>query len=85
MRSTNFVLDAEQDGLFLFRQKDVTYDVEGQANALVPPLEHHILDNPSDSPAVTLHVYAHELKTCNAFVPIEGGYAKKVCTLGYTG
>jgi 3-mercaptopropionate dioxygenase len=84
MRSTNFVLEGERHGLFQFRQKSVAYDIEGQANALVPPLEHHILDNPSESPAVTLHVYAHELTRCNAFLPTDGGYVKKVCTLGYT-
>jgi predicted metal-dependent enzyme (double-stranded beta helix superfamily) len=84
IRTASYVLDGERDGLYQFRQKDVAYDVEGQANALVPPLDHHILDNPSDFPAVTLHVYANELTLCNAYLPVDGGYSKKICTLGYT-
>jgi predicted metal-dependent enzyme (double-stranded beta helix superfamily) len=84
MRSTNYLFEGEREGIYQFRKKCMNFDVQGDASALVPPLDHHVLDNPGDSPSVTLHVYAEELTSCNAFLPRESGYFKKVCTLGYT-
>jgi predicted metal-dependent enzyme (double-stranded beta helix superfamily) len=84
VKATNYRLEFESDGLCQFSATGTAVDVKGQANALVPPLEHHILENPGDSPAVTLHVYAHELTHCNAYLPVEGGYRRKACKLGYT-
>ncbi len=84
MRSTIFDALGESDGVHRFAQREVIEDREGQASALVPPLDHHILENVSGETTVTLHVYAHELTQCNAFLPCEGGHTKKVCQLGYT-
>jgi len=83
--SRNYEAVSERDGLFHFRERNVVRDVEGQSSALVPPFDHHMLENRSDTPAVTLHVYPNELLTCNAYVPSEGGgYVRRVASLGYT-
>jgi predicted metal-dependent enzyme (double-stranded beta helix superfamily) len=84
MRSTSYLLEGEIGGLCRFRKKTVSYDIAGEANVILPPLEHHVFDNPGDVPAVTLHVYENELTSCNAYFPTEGGYIRKLCNLTYT-
>lgn len=84
MRSTNYLLEGEVEGICRFRKKSMTFDIAGEANAILPPREHHVFDNPGDVAAVTLHVYEHELTSCNAYFPTEGGYIKKLCSLTYT-
>jgi len=57
---------------------------QGEAGALIPPFEHHILTNAGDTPAVTLHVYSHELTSCHVFEPVDGGWRRKYVELAYT-
>ena len=57
----------------------------GEAGALIPPFEYHVLENPSDHPAITIHVYGGEMKYCHIFEPVEGGgYRRKYRELSYT-
>lgn len=56
----------------------------GEAGALIPPFEHHTIENVDPDPAVTLHVYAEELDWCHVFVPVEGGYRRERRDLVYT-
>jgi len=47
----------------------------GEAGHLIPPLDHHVICNPHDQVAVTLHVYGGDLDWCRVFEPVpEGGY-----------
>ena len=48
----------------------------GDAGALIPPFDYHIIENSQDEPAITIHVYGGEMTWCHAFVPEEGGYIK---------
>jgi predicted metal-dependent enzyme (double-stranded beta helix superfamily) len=85
MVSTSYQLDGMQDEVYHFSEKESAREVQGEAAALVPPFDYHVLSNPTDEVAVTLHVYEGELLCCNGFMPLEGGgYMKKVCRLGYS-
>jgi len=64
-------------------ETEVTAGV-GQAGALIPPFEYHILRNPASEPAVTLHVYGGELLACHVYEPVEGGWRRRYKELGYT-
>lgn len=55
----------------------------GEAGALIPPFEYHVLANAQDEPSVTVHVYGEELKWCNVFMPVDGGYQKERKPLSY--
>lgn len=47
----------------------------GEAGHLIPPLDHHVIHNPHDEVAVTLHVYGGDLDWCRVFEPLpDGGY-----------
>ena len=71
----------DQTGQFVHEQS-VLAGV-GEAGALIPPFEYHVLANAQDEPSVTIHVYGEELKWCNIFVPVDGGYHKERKPLGY--
>jgi len=57
---------------------------KGEAGHLIPPFEYHMIENPDDTPAVTIHVYGGEMTSCNAFFPVDGGYRQETRTLSYT-
>ena len=44
----------------------------GEAGALIPPFEYHVIENPFEEAAATLHVYGGEMDRCNVFHPAEG-------------
>jgi predicted metal-dependent enzyme (double-stranded beta helix superfamily) len=67
-----------------FEQESVIFAGIGEAGALIPPFEYHKIENPDDTPAVTIHVYGGEMTWCHAFVPIEGGYKREYRELRYT-
>jgi 3-mercaptopropionate dioxygenase len=58
----------------------------GEAGALIPPHDHHVIENPKSETAVTIHVYGGEMNGSNVFEPIEGGqgYVKKHKSLCYS-
>lgn len=64
-------------------ETEVTAGV-GQAGALIPPFEYHVLQNAGAEPAVTLHVYGGELTACHVYEPVEGGWRRRYKELGYT-
>ena len=63
--------DPERD-LVEFRQESVIHAGVGEAGALIPPFEYHVLENPAEAPAVTLHVYGGEMTHCHIFEPVDG-------------
>lgn len=75
--------DPERD-LVRFEQESVVLAGVGEAGALIPPFEYHRLENPDETPAVTLHVYGGEMTHCHVYEPCEGGYRRRYRELRYT-
>jgi predicted metal-dependent enzyme (double-stranded beta helix superfamily) len=75
--------DPERD-IVQFKQETVIHAGIGQAGALIPPFEYHVLENASDQPTVTLHVYGGELDHCHIFEPVENGWLRRYRELRYT-
>lgn len=44
----------------------------GEAGALIPPHDYHVIENRGEVTAVTIHVYGGEMEACNIFEPVEG-------------
>ena len=76
--------DPEKD-IVRFERETVVMAGVGEAGALIPPFEYHMIENPTESPAVTIHVYGGEMTFCHVFEP-EGavGYRRKYRELTYT-
>ena len=58
----------------------------GEAGALIPPYEYHVLGNPSpDRVALTLHVYQGRMVRCSVFEPLDdaGLFRRQTKLLGY--
>ena len=67
------LMEEREDGALRFVSRERLPATAGSAGALIPPLEHHILANPSpDRVALTLHVYGGEMDHCTIFEPILG-------------
>jgi len=75
--------DPEHD-IVQFKQETVIHAGVGQAGALIPPFEYHVLENAGDAPAITLHVYGGELDHCHIFEPVENGWLRRYRELSYT-
>jgi predicted metal-dependent enzyme (double-stranded beta helix superfamily) len=75
--------DPERD-LVRFEKESVVMAGVGEAGALIPPFEYHVLENAGDVPAVTIHVYGGEMTYCHIFEPTDGGYVRKYKELRYT-
>lgn len=83
----------EDGGLHQFRRKHTLHATPGEAGALIPPYEHHVLGNSSSvDVAVTLHVYEGKMARCSTFLPVDtdadlgesvGWYRQESKTLGY--
>lgn len=57
--------------LYRFVPKEAQMVGRGAVGCLIPPYEHHIIRNPFEERAVTLHVYGKELKKASCFYPVE--------------
>lgn len=76
--------DPEKD-VVQFERETVVRAGVGEAGTLIPPFEYHIIGNPTDQPAITIHVYGGEMTFCHVFEPLEGGgYKRKYKELSYT-
>ncbi len=73
-----------EKGIVQFEQENVVTAGVGEAGALIPPFEYHVLENAGDTPAVTLHVYGGEMDHCHVFEPVEGGWQRRWRGLSYT-
>lgn len=75
----------ETDTTARFRAEDEIFAERGNAGALIPPRDYHVIANAQQDPSVTIHVYGGEMEGCHAFSPQEGDvYEKKWCGLSYT-
>jgi len=85
IKVTSYSFSGESDGLYAFKPEKVAFAGHGEAGALIPPFDHHTLENADESPAITLHVYGGEMTACQAFVPVEEGkYRLERRELSYT-
>jgi len=76
--------DPEKD-IVQFERETVVMAGVGEAGALIPPFEYHMIENPTPAPVVTIHVYGGEMTFCHVFEPQEaGGYRRKYRELTYT-
>jgi 3-mercaptopropionate dioxygenase len=71
-------------GVVHFEEERRIHAGPGEAGALIPPFEYHVLRNADDRPAVTIHVYGGEMTSCHVFEPVEGGWRRRFKTLRYT-
>ncbi len=63
---------------YLFEAVDSERVGPGNVGCLIPPYEHHVIRNPFDKRAVTLHVYGKELTKSSCFEPISGNRYRRV-------
>jgi 3-mercaptopropionate dioxygenase len=75
--------DPEQ-GIVQFEKEQVIHAGVGEAGALIPPFEYHVLENPDPTPAITIHVYGEELTFCHVFEPEGQGFRRVYRALSYT-
>jgi hypothetical protein len=61
-----------------FEKESVVHAGVGEAGALIPPFEYHVLENAGDVPAITIHVYGEEMTYCHVFEPVDGGGYRRV-------
>ena len=67
--------EREHDDRQGFRCAEVIEAGFGEAGHLIPPLDHHVITNPFDEVAVTLHVYGGDMAWCRTFMPhADGGF-----------
>lgn len=66
-----------------FTKEKEVFAGPGEAGALIPPFEYHVLENAADTPSVTLHVYGGEMTYCHVFEPVDGGYQRRYKELSY--
>lgn len=77
-------IDSPEDPVYLFRQVESERVGEGSVGSLIPPYEHHLIRNPGDRRAITLHVYGKELRKSSCFVPLgENRYRRVERQLAY--
>jgi predicted metal-dependent enzyme (double-stranded beta helix superfamily) len=86
IRVTSFDLEGSPTADVLrFTPESVALAGKGEAGHLIPPFEYHMIENPDETPAITIHVYGGEMKTCTAFFPVEGGgHRREIRPLSYT-
>ena len=73
-----------ETGIVQFAKESAVMAGVGEAGALIPPFEYHMIENPDATAAVTIHVYGGEMKHCHVFEPVEGGYRREYQELAYT-
>ena len=81
---TQYELVDRAGALYSFKPVTVTKADPGQAGLLIPPVDYHTIRNEGEESAVTIHVYAGEMLSCNIFVPrSEPWYQKETRLLSY--
>ena len=69
---------------FKFVTENVVRAGVGEAGALIPPFEYHMIENPGSDAAITLHVYGGEMTWSNAYAPAGDGFRRERRELSYT-
>lgn len=71
-------------GIVRFEKQAEILAGPGEAGALIPPFEYHVLANANPTPSVTIHVYGGDMTHCHAYRPVDGGYRREFRALRYT-
>lgn len=64
------LMEEAEPGVFRFIERETLSAHAGEAGALIPPLEHHVLANNRDKVSLTLHVYGGDMDHCTVFEPV---------------
>lgn len=84
MEVVRYELLEERGELCRFAEVERLRAGTGSAGALIPPLEYHVLRNPTDATVVTLHVYGGEMDHCGVFEPQpDGSWRREERALSY--
>jgi predicted metal-dependent enzyme (double-stranded beta helix superfamily) len=85
MEVIRFELVEERDDRCRFNEVERLRAGTGSAGALIPPLEYHVLRNPTDRTVITLHVYGGEMDRCGVFLPQpDGSWRREEKALSYS-
>jgi predicted metal-dependent enzyme (double-stranded beta helix superfamily) len=71
------LVEERADGLYAFVERGGAHARAGEAGALIPPFEYHVLGNAADRVALTLHVYGGEMDHCCTFEPLSDGLYRR--------
>lgn len=72
------LIGTPDDEIVSFRKAKEVSAHKGMAGSLIPPFDYHIIENPVDEPAVTVHVYGGEMRGCYAYSELEDGRYQRV-------
>jgi predicted metal-dependent enzyme (double-stranded beta helix superfamily) len=73
-----------ETGIVQFEKETEIHAGPGEAGALIPPFEYHVLENAIETPAITIHVYGGEMTYCHTFTPVDGGWKRGYRELSYS-
>ncbi|HEY3782755.1 MAG TPA: cysteine dioxygenase family protein [Fimbriimonadaceae bacterium] len=76
VRVTNYAHMGEANGIHAFEVQSTGIDAAGSSDFRVSPFEHHILENPNEETAVTIHVFGGAMTQCGIYEPVEGGWVR---------
>jgi predicted metal-dependent enzyme (double-stranded beta helix superfamily) len=86
IRVTSYrLLSRDEHDRCRFEREAVVAAGVGEAGALIPPFEHHRIENPYEEVAATIHVYRGEMTSCHTFVENgDGSHRSVLKELAYT-
>ncbi|MCS6946112.1 MAG: cysteine dioxygenase family protein [Steroidobacteraceae bacterium] len=67
----------QRDGWYRFEKCGSIRAGIGSAGCLIPPHEYHVICNPSDRPAVSVHIYGGSMRYCNVFEDRGDGWYRR--------
>lgn len=89
IRVTPYEVEREgpEDGLWEFSAGAPVEASPGAAASVVPPTDHHVIENPFDDTAISIHVYRGRMETCGVYLPTDtpGTYRREQKTLVFDG
>jgi predicted metal-dependent enzyme (double-stranded beta helix superfamily) len=71
-------IEEKDEPLYLFRPVETECVGHGRVGSLIPPFEHHVIRNPFEQKAITLHVYGKELLKSSCFEPLGNDRYRRV-------
>ncbi len=72
-----YELMEQRDALFRFEKRGSIRAGVGSAGCLIPPHEYHVIRNPTERPAVSVHIYGGRMESCNVFEEATAGWHRR--------
>ena len=72
-----YELMEQREALFRFEKRGTMRAGIGSAGCLIPPHEYHVIRNPADEPAISIHIYGGDMTFCNVFEDRGQGWFEK--------